>query len=100
MASRTKEKLHLGIIDTLFPKEADKQYDDWQQPLSVAAYFTKRLSKSGALIVDPHLGTGTNAVACNLIGEGRRFIGCDVEEKKIEIARHRLATEEYYGECL
>jgi len=44
IASRTTEKLHLGIIDTLFPKEACKQYDDWQQPLSVAAYLTKELS--------------------------------------------------------
>ncbi len=99
IASRTKKKLHLGIVDTLFPKEADKQYDDWQQPLSVAAYLTENLSKPDAVIVDPHLGTGTNAVACNLIGEGRKFIGCDNEAKKIKIARHRLATEDSYGEC-
>ena len=99
IASRMPEKLHLGIVDTLFPKEADKQYDDWQQPLSVAAYLTKELSKPGALIVDPHLGTGTNSVACNLIAEGRRFIGCDIEERKVKIARHRLATETTYNSC-
>lgn len=38
-------------------RDHEKQYHDWQQPLSVAEELLRRLSKPGSLIVDPHLGT-------------------------------------------
>ncbi|WP_105356599.1 MULTISPECIES: ParB/RepB/Spo0J family partition protein [Pirellulaceae] len=74
-----------------------KDYHDWQQSLDVAMELIRRLSRPGATIVDPHLGTGTNAVAVSLAGEGRTFIGCDIDENQVRTARYRVATEGNVG---
>jgi DNA modification methylase len=71
----------------------EKEYGEWQQSLPVAKDLVIKLSDPRSLIVDPHLGTGTNAVATALIGEGRRFIGCDKDPEMLRIARYRVATE-------
>ena len=78
----------------LVPRTADNQkdYHDWQQRLDVCTELMKRLTKQGDVIVDPHLGTGTNAVAAALLGE-RTFVGCDIDEQQVRTARYRVATE-------
>jgi DNA modification methylase len=37
------------------------------------------------------MGSGTTGVAAARLK--RRFIGCDIDEKCVGIARHRIATE-------
>lgn len=71
----------------------EKDYHDWQQSVEVAETLVQRLSSPGDTILDPHLGTGTNAVAVSRVGEGRQLIGCDIDPEMVRIARHRLATE-------
>ena len=39
-------------------------------------------------MVDPFLGSGTTAVACKQLD--RRFAGCDLDRKAVEIATARL----------
>jgi DNA modification methylase len=39
-------------------------------------------------IVDPFMGSGTTGVACKMLG--RRFIGIDMDESYVEIARNRM----------
>lgn len=82
----------ITIADVIKCPPEGKEYDDWQQSLPVAINLMERLSKPGAVVVDPQLGTGTNAVAAALIGN-RTFIGGDINPEKIKIARHRVATE-------
>lgn len=71
----------------------DKEYHDWEQSVQVAEELVKRLSLPGQTIVEPHLGTGTNAIAVCRVGQGRQLIGCDIDPEMVRIARHRLATE-------
>ena len=76
-------------------KGREKEYDDWQQSLPVVKELVRRLcpqTKQSTVVVDPHLGTGTTAVACAQL-LGKQFIGCDIDANKVRIARHRIATE-------
>jgi len=88
----------LDRIDLREPPEKD--YDDWQQPLPVVKELIRRLlpRDGSSVVLDPHLGTGTSAVACcqlSTSGETKpiRFIGCDIESKKVKTARYRVAKE-------
>lgn len=42
------------------------------------------------IILDPFMGSGTTAVACKELN--RQFIGCDIDEKYVEIALERLGN--------
>jgi site-specific DNA-methyltransferase (adenine-specific) len=48
-------------------------------------------SKEGDFVLDPFLGSGTTARACKDLG--RKWIGCEIEQKYCDIAVKRLAQE-------
>jgi DNA methylase/ParB/Sulfiredoxin domain len=84
--------INLPLKDTVKSPTEEKDFDDWQQSLYVSRHLMERLSKPGDVVLDPHLGTGTNGVAAAQLGD-RQFIGCDIDPEKIKIARHRIDTE-------
>jgi DNA modification methylase len=43
------------------------------------------------IVLDPFLGSGTTAVACEKLG--RKWIGCEISEKYCSIAARRIASE-------
>jgi site-specific DNA-methyltransferase (adenine-specific) len=43
----------------------------------------------GAIVFDPHMGSGTTAIAAEL--EGCRWLGCDKSEEYVELAQLRLS---------
>jgi len=55
-------------------------------PLDVAKWM---MSPFSGTILDPFTGSGTTGVAC--VQTGRKFIGCEIDEKYVEIARRRIA---------
>lgn len=82
-----------GMIDAIFESRSqEKQYHDWQQPIEICRILAERLTRPGDVVLDPHLGTGTYAVACSLLGD-RQFVGCDVDPQQIKTARYRVAHE-------
>ena len=51
-------------------------------------YLIKLVSKEGATILDPFMGSGTTALAC--IKLNRQFIGIEKEEEYVKIAEARI----------
>lgn len=76
------------VNDILQGGGRDKSLHDWQQAEAEAVYCIENFSTPGALVVDPFLGSGTNAVAAKRLG--RRFVGCDIDPANISKAWERL----------
>lgn len=74
----------------LIGREPDRQHPT-QKPQKLLTRIIDEYSKPNDLILDPFLGSGTTAVACKELG--RRFIGIEIEEKYVAIARRRLQQE-------
>ena len=86
-------RTHKTPTDIVFTKGRDERTHplNWQQPLDEARYFVAHFAAPGSFIVDPFLGSGTNAVAVALEGQGRRFLGCDIDPTCFKIARRRVS---------
>jgi adenine-specific DNA-methyltransferase len=59
-----------------------------QFPVGLIERLVLALTKPGALVFDPFAGVASAGVAALL--HGRRFWGCEIDAKYVEIARHRL----------
>ena len=59
-----------------------------QKPLELIERLIGDSTDAGALVIDPFSGSGTTALAC--LRTGRNFSGCELQEKYVEIALHRL----------
>ena len=60
-----------------------------QKPIQIIKKLLKLHSKE--CVLDPFLGSGTTAVACECLN--RRWIGIEIEEKYCEIAAKRIEKE-------
>jgi DNA methylase len=76
--------------DLLESPGAEKDLHVWQQSEAGFGRLVERLTLPGALVCDPFCGAGTTAVAA--LRRERRFVGCDVDEAALELARGRLAA--------
>lgn len=82
--------LHSGSFISVFRgSQKDKAFHHWGQDVASARYFIDFFSKPGDLVLDPFIGGGTTAVACELIG--RRWIGCDLDPMALETTQMRLS---------
>lgn len=59
-----------------------------QKPQSLIERIVKVSSDEGDLVADFFLGSGTTATVCKKLN--RRFIGCDINKKAIELTHQRL----------
>lgn len=74
--------------DVVTSEARDKKRHDWGQSESGMAGLIEGFTHKGDLVVDPFVGSGTTGVAA--VSLGRRFLGCDIDEKAVKIARQRL----------
>jgi len=58
------------------------------KPVSLMEYLIKLVTKEGALVLDPFIGSGTTAIAC--YKTHRDFIGIEKEKEYIKIANARI----------
>lgn len=77
-----------SFIDLLPLAEKEKDWDDWQQPLSEVELLVEMFTKPGDLVVDPCGGAFTTGVAC--LRNYRRFFGCDVEQHWVANGQERV----------
>lgn len=78
------------VRDTFKRSRKEKSLHAYQQPVDEAMYFIGKLTQPGDLIVDCFGGSFTTAEAVYRLG-GRRFLGCDIDEKCVAMGRKRLA---------
>ena len=62
------------------------------KPLEVISWLLKVSSQEGELILDPFLGSGTTAIACEQLG--RKWIGIETNREYCEVAKKRLMEKE------
>lgn len=70
----------------------NKEYHHWGQDVESARYYVDCFSAPGDLVVDPFIGGGTTAVACELIG--RRCVSLDIDPAALLTTRARMLSEE------
>jgi site-specific DNA-methyltransferase (adenine-specific) len=58
------------------------------KPIDLMRRLVRLLTKPGATVIDPFMGSGTTGIACVL--EDRNFIGIEREADFIEISSHRI----------
>ncbi len=77
-----------GVYRHPIPRQRGGRLHPTQKPLALFRQLIEKHSNRGDLVVDPFLGAGTTAAAARALG--RRFAGCDANEKYVEAARRRL----------
>lgn len=63
-----------------------------QKPVAVMRWLCRLAAERGALICDPHMGSGSTGVGA--IREGMRFVGIEQDAEHFETARRRLGGVE------
>lgn len=59
-----------------------------EKPLSLLRWLIESMTEPGDLVLDPFIGSGTTAVACEELG--RRWIGVEIEEEHCRTAAKRI----------
>lgn len=62
-----------------------------QKPVGLMMYFIEKSSNKGDMVIDPFLGSGTTAIACELTQ--RKWNGIEISEQYCEIAAMRIEKE-------
>ena len=75
-------------IPNVKSRHIEKTCHPCQFPVALAQRLIRALTRRGAKVVDPFMGSGTVAVAAGL--EERSFIGCDIKRSYVTIARQRI----------
>ena len=66
-----------------------KRVHPTQKPIRLMRRIIEDFTKPGDTVFDPFTGSGTTGVAC--VQTGRKFIGCEISEEYVKIARRRIA---------
>jgi hypothetical protein len=77
------------FLDDSVLSTMEKADHDWQQSLEESRYYVGKLVPRNGLVFDPFLGSGTTALACKQLGV--RFVGCDVDQQALNLAKARCA---------
>ena len=86
-----KTDWHNNMSLGLFKNNSDKKRDalyPTQKPKELIRRFVLASTNEGDVVADYYLGSGTTAKVCQELN--RNFIGCDLNQKAIEITKTRL----------
>jgi len=69
-------------------KMTSKNFHPTVKPIKLMEYLIKLVTREGAIVLDPFIGSGTTAIAC--LRTNRKFIGIEKEEEYCKIANARI----------
>ena len=87
---RKSVKIFVCEYNGLLGKERTRVHPA-QKPIKLIIDLLSKYSKGTDLILDPFLGSGTTAVACERLN--RKWIGIEISEKYCEISARRIEKE-------
>ena len=70
-------------------------YHPTVKPVKLMTYLTILGSRQKEVVMDPFLGSGTTAIACELLD--RRWVGIELEREYAEIAAARISNSSMFG---
>lgn len=65
------------------------------KPIALMKYLIRLITPPGGVVLDPFNGSGSTG--CAAVELGHEYIGCELDERYVEIARRRI--EAWYAEC-
>ena len=71
--------------------ENKKTIHDTEKPVELTDILVGNSSNEGDTVFDPFMGIGGCGVSCEKLG--RKFIGCELDERYFNIAQSRIETE-------
>ena len=71
-----------------YENHPSKNYHPTVKPIALMEYLVKLVSREGATVLDPFMGSGTTGVACKNLN--RDFIGIELDPEYYEIAKKRI----------
>ena len=86
-----KEINNCGVLSTIRCQTPRNKVHPTQKSVAVLQVLIKDSSNENDVILDPFLGSGTTAIACERLG--RKWIGIEISEKYCEIAAKRIESE-------
>ena len=87
---RTKQINNCGTSNLLSISNMKNKNNDHptEKPVELMEILIKNSSKEGDLVMDPFVGVGATALACQNLK--RNFIGCEIDKKYYDTAMERL----------
>ena len=87
---RTKQINNCGTSNLLSISNMENKNNDHptEKPVELMEILIKNSSKEGDLVMDPFVGVGASALACQNLN--RNFIGCEIDKKYYDTAMERL----------
>lgn len=82
---------HPDYIITPIPSKNENRCHPTQKPVKFCTWVISYLSNEGNIVLDPFLGSGTIAVACEKLN--RKWIGIEVNEEYCKLAVKRIKEE-------
>jgi adenine-specific DNA-methyltransferase len=84
-------KPQVALSDVLEWKYSGNKLHPTQKPVMAMVPPILAFSRTGELVLDPFVGSGTTAVASRILG--RRYIGIEIDPKYARLAEERLLSE-------
>ena len=81
----------VALSDVLEWKYSGNERHPTEKPVMAMVPPILAFSRTGDLVLDPFVGSGTTAVASRILG--RRYIGIDIDPKYARLAEERLKSE-------
>jgi site-specific DNA-methyltransferase (adenine-specific) len=66
-----------------------KNFHPTVKPIALMAWMCRLITPPGGTVLDPFMGSGSTGAAA--VSEGFGFVGVDLDEEYVNIARHRIA---------